>query len=106
MIYLLILICLGLSALSLLQWLKLKLWKMEQDLEDWIGFGTGDDIIRCKEQRKEYQHYVNICEKAETLKINIPKSVVKLIRQDLHDKSLIKPIYIYLLILKVKGYKI
>ena len=90
----------------LLQWSKLMLWKMEQDLEDWISYGTGMDIVRCKDQRKEYQHYVNICEKDVLKNINVPVSVIKLIREDLHDKSLFKLIYLKLLWLKLRGSKI
>jgi hypothetical protein len=88
------------------QWGKLCLWKMEQDLETWISYGTGDDIVRAKDQRKEYQSYVKKCQNDTLLALNIPVNVIKLIRADLHDKSLFKLIYVKLLWLKIRGYKI
>lgn len=84
---------------------RLILWKMEQDLEDWISYGTGMDIVRSREQRREYQHYVDICEKDELKRLNIPASVIKLIRVDLRTKGL-KSIYFKLLYLKLRGAKI
>lgn len=84
---------------------RLILWKMEQDLEDWISYGTGMDIVRSKDQRREYQHYVQLCEKDDLKKLNIPASVIKLIRVDLRTKGL-KSIYFKLLYLKLRGAKI
>lgn len=103
--YLLSLIIILLLSVIAIQWAKLKLWKLEQNLEDWISFGTGDDIVRAKAQRQEYQHYVKICQDNDLYKINIPASTIKLIRKDLADKSLFKVVYIKLLWLRVRGYK-
>lgn len=102
MIYLIIIPLLVIIAI---QQAKLSLWKMEQDLEDWISFGTGDDIVRCKDQRKEYQYYVKICQNDDLKKLNIPANVVKLIRADLRSKDF-KLVYFYLLWLKLRGVKI
>lgn len=105
MIYIMILNSLILSIIIAIQWAKLKLWKLEQNLEDWISFGTGNDIVRAKAQRQEYQHYVKLCEDNEMYKLNIPASTIKLIRKDLADNSLFKVIYIKLLWLRLRGYK-
>lgn len=102
MIYLIIIPLLVIIAI---QQAKLSLWKMEQDLEDWISFGTGDDIVRCKDQRKEYQYYVKICQNDDLKKLNIPANVVKLIRADLRSKDF-KLVYFYLLWLKLRWVKI
>jgi hypothetical protein len=95
-----------LLSIVLLQWGKLTLWKMEQDLETWISYGTGDDIIRAKDQRKEYQYYVKKCQNDTLLALNIPLNVVKLIRADLHDKKLFKTVYLHLVWLKIRGHNI
>jgi hypothetical protein len=95
-----------LLIIILLQWGKLMLWKMEQDLETWISFGTGDDIVKAKDQRKEYQGYVLIAQDDNLMKLNIPLSVIKLIRKDLASKALFKAVYLRLLWLKLRGYKI
>lgn len=81
---------------------KVGLYKIEQDLEDWISFGTGDDIVRCKGQRPEYQHYVV---KAQNIApdSNIPKLVIKLIREDLRTKDLFKVVYLKMLYYVLKG---
>jgi hypothetical protein len=106
MITLCILGILSMQAIIMLQWGKLCLWKMEQDLETWISYGTGDDIVRAKDQRKEYQSYVKKCQNDTLLALNIPVSVIKLIRQDLHDRKLFKPVYLHLVWLKIRGHKI
>ena len=78
---------------------KLILWKMHQDLETWISFGTGNDIFMCTDQRKEYQYYVN-------KKVNDTASKVLVnIRNDLRTNTLLKPIYFQILFLLAKGKK-
>lgn len=106
MIYLVLLLLSISLVIIVLQWGKLMLWKMEQDLELWISYGTGDDIVRAKEQRKEYQGYVLEAKNDNLMALNIPLGVIKLIRKDLHSKSLFKGVYLRLLWLKIKGYKI
>lgn len=101
MIYFLLLTNFSLVMVNLILWSKLTLWKMEHDLETWIDFGTGEDIVICKDQRKEYQHYVNMIDKDS---INIPAKALKLIREDLKSKTLFKLVYFKLLWLKIKGY--
>ena len=106
MIYLVLLLLSISLVIIVLQWGKLMLWKMEQDLELWISYGTGDDIVRAKDQRKEYQGYVLEAKNDNLMALNIPLGVIKLIRKDLHSKSLFKSVYLRLLWLKIKGYKI
>lgn len=36
----------------------ISIWKMIYDLEYWIHIQTGDDIVRCPDNRGEYQHLV------------------------------------------------
>jgi hypothetical protein len=106
MIYLVLLLLSISLIIILLQWGKIMLWKMEQDLELWVSYGTGEDIVRAKEHRKEYQGYVSEAKNDPLMALNIPLGVIKLIRRDLHSKSLFKPIYFRLLWLKLRGYKI
>lgn len=106
MTYLQLLVIFFCIVVMFFMWGKLTLWRLEQDLETWISYGTGDDIIRCKDQRKEYQHYVKIAQNDHLMTHNIPASVIKLIRKDLYDKSLFKLIYVKLLWLKIRGVKI
>lgn len=103
---LLFIIALAALLLSQLYRAKTILFKMEHDLETWIGFGTGDDIVRAKEHRKEYSHYVDICEKDVHKKQSIPKNVLILIRRDLEHKSVFLLIYIKILWLLLRGKKI
>lgn len=63
---------------------KLKLWAMHQELEEWISYGTGDDIFRCKKQRAEFKHYVDKEENRGN-----PKKVLIEIRNDLKGDLLL-----------------
>lgn len=85
---------------------KTILFKMENDLETWISFGTADDIWKIKEHRPEYQSYVEVCEKDPIKSQSIPKYVLIAIRRDLESKNLYLPIYIRILCLILQGKKI
>ena len=89
-----------LFALIALLYAKLILWKMHQDLETWISYGTGMDIFKCKDQRKEYQYYCLIDKNKDD-----PARVLIDIRQDLRSPKLLKPIYLHILWLLLKGKK-
>lgn len=91
-------VLLPLIAIIALLYTKLILWKMHQDLEEWISYGTGDDIFRCRDQRKEYQYY------AEQRKYDTPAKVLIAIREDLRS-SKVSPIYLHILWLLIKGKK-
>lgn len=101
MIYvLLILICFLFNSISALLYAKLILWKMEQDLETWISYKTGDDIFRCPESRQEYQYYAKQLKNKDN-----PERVLTDIRKDLRSSKLLKPIYFNILFLLLKGKK-
>lgn len=36
----------------------ISIWKLIYELEYWIMIGTGEDIVNCPDNRKEYAHYV------------------------------------------------
>lgn len=91
-------------GIALILYAKLILWKMHQDLEEWISYGNGMDIYDCPDQRKEYAHYVARVPK-KTAEGQYPaKQCLLLLRADLHSSKL-KPIYFQILWLLIKGKK-
>lgn len=99
--YLFVIIILFQFVIYLLLSAKLSLHKMHDDLVQWIDFNVGDDIVKCKKQRPEYQLYVKRLESSELGRLNIPRNTVAAIRADLRSKSIILPIYLYIIKLKL-----
>ena len=91
----------SLSAVASVLYAKIKLFEMHNSLVEWIGYGTGDDIVRCKEQRPEYQYYVNKLTAERAL--SIPRATVLEIRKDLKSTNLFLPIFRKLLWLRLTG---
>lgn len=54
----------------------ISIWQMIYELEFWISIGTGDDIVRCPDQRKEYQHIVQMLKDQKVQDEFIPGRVV------------------------------
>lgn len=82
--------------------MKNKLWKMHNDLDEWIWMGIGDDIVLCRSQRPDYEYYVAMMEKDVHRKNNIPRNTVSQMREDLSKNVLTCGIYTYLLRLEIK----
>lgn len=54
----------------------ISIWKLIYDLEYWIHIGTGDDIVNCPGNRREFQHLVNEQKELETPTEKIPGKVL------------------------------
>ena len=84
--------------------MKNKLWKMHNNLDEWIWMGIGDDIVKCREHRPEYEYYVKMIESDVHRKNNIPRNTVSQMREDLSKSVLTCGIYTYLLRLEIKQF--
>ena len=105
MIYLISLLAIIDSALASLLFAKLTLWKMHDDLEEWIEYHTGMDIYHCPDQRKEYKNYTKqVPNKFEKDPQYPAKQVLLLIRKDLQG-SIYKTVYVKILWLFLMGKK-
>jgi hypothetical protein len=54
----------------------ISIWKMIYDLEYWLHIGTGNDIVRSPDNRKEYQHLVEHYRKLKVEDEKIPAKVI------------------------------
>lgn len=90
-----------LSFIISMLYAKTLLWVMHTDLEEWISFGVGDDIVRAKEHRPEFQFYVNLMQKDNARKNSIPRNTIIEMRKDLKD-GLCRPVYFWILWVKLK----
>lgn len=100
-LFLIVVLCL-LFVISML-YAKTLLWIMHTDLEEWISYGTGDDIYRCKEQRPEFQYYVERLLRYPTEPKLIPRKTVVWMRDDF-KKGLVRPVYFWILWVKLKKF--
>lgn len=72
--------------------------KLYDDLYYWIHIGTGEDIVICKEHRREFQHLVKKYKLEDREKI--PGLVLNDLRHQLTKPTLLQPTFYYLIILK------
>jgi len=94
-------LAIGLSALLYKQ--KCTLYRMHNDLIDWIECNIADDIYKSRDHRPEFKYYVDRVERDLARRQSIVKNVVLEIRLDLESKSVLKPIYFRLLWLDFKN---
>lgn len=62
-----------------------ELKELHSNLEDWIKMGIGDDIIILKDQRQEYQPYVNTVHQMGYDTEEIPAAVLNLLKNDIDN---------------------
>jgi hypothetical protein len=106
MIYLCLALLVLASLTALFLYGKLLLWKLEHDLVEWLSFGTAMDIFNARAQRPEYKHYVDKTSPDFVHDPNYPaRLVIEKIREDLKSKDVFLPIYLKLILLKIKGIK-
>lgn len=64
-------------------YLKKDLNLLKDNLDYWIFIGIGDDIVKFKAHRKEYQHLVNLAKKRNVKTNNIPRFVNWYLKREL-----------------------
>ena len=60
----------------------ISIWQLIYDLDYWIHIHTADDIVNCPDNRREYQHLVRQCKKANVAVEKIPIKVLGLLKQE------------------------
>lgn len=61
---------------------KEKVQKLYADLNNWVEAGIGDDIVTLKDQRKEYQPYVDKAREQGKQDCDIPQAVLWMLREE------------------------
>ena len=91
--------------------------KLHDDLDYWVHIGTGDDIVRAPDNRKEYGHlvahvkelykdvesFVDAKGKEITREDFIAKKVLAMLKDELKNPWFVRPTFYRLLWLYIKG---
>ena len=80
----------------------ISIWKLIYELEYWIMIGTGDDIVRCPDNRPEYRHLVDRLKADKVPDHKIPAEVLVSLKNEAKLPMLKRPTFWHLVKLSLK----